>query len=370
MRSIIRYKFKLDTFNKLEDFLDLTYIIPLKHELIRVELMATNAVNPRNVFCGVSVQVVIKEGWARICGLEFMREGQMKRKIWNKPAYIKSPYVVKELRLRSAVTAENKSYPVEIHVEVIFYWKKIIEPEPEKPEPEKPIEKPDPPEWSKWPEFNLAKWLEYALRNIMRDENPVKITPYGTRLMLLLMTSVYAWSLPIIDEVVKMWGLSIQNLLMNPACLITHVFLHYPTLINGVYHAHIAFNALFLYVFGDNVEEAYGQFKYILTFLVIGVLSGLTQLLFTPQAILVGASGAISGIMGIYLIRYPNAKIILFGKKAITAKIFLVSWIAGQILMLSNAGNIAVIAHISGFIYGILIDILPMKIRRLWYYGW
>ena len=144
------------------------------------------------------------------------------------------------------------------------------------------------------------------------------------------------------------------------------MWLHAPITetINGIVvpHAHIAMNILFLWVFGDNVECRLGHGKYLAYYLILGILAGLGEVAwlhimglgFQP-IIIVGASGAISGIMGLYLSLYPKNHVIVFGKQ-LKAWNFLILWFLGQIALLFQIGiTIAVAAHITGFLAGVIL---------------
>lgn len=139
--------------------------------------------------------------------------------------------------------------------------------------------------------------------------------------------------------------------------LVTFMFLH-----GGFWH--LLTNMLSLYIFGDNIEDRLGHFRYLAFYLLCGIASGFIHMIFnlnspTPT---IGASGAIAGVMGAYLISYPNSKIltlipILFIPFFIEvpASIFLGIWFLMQFLNVFNSSsNIAWWAHIGGFIAGII----------------
>jgi membrane associated rhomboid family serine protease len=141
--------------------------------------------------------------------------------------------------------------------------------------------------------------------------------------------------------------------------LFTSMFLH-----AGIMH--IAGNMLFLWIFGDNVEDFYGHFTYLLFYLVCGIGSGLLHVLFNLNSALpaVGASGAISGVMGAYALLYPRSRIltlVFIFLVPIPAVIILGYWFVLQFLagitslgMTAN-GGVAVWAHVGGFLLGMLI---------------
>ncbi len=145
---------------------------------------------------------------------------------------------------------------------------------------------------------------------------------------------------------------------------ITAMFLHAGLL-------HIGSNMLFLWVFGDNIEAHFGKLWYLMIFFVSGVIGGLAQYIITPDSNIpmLGASGAVSGILGAYYISHPHAKIkslvfIFFFVTIlrIPAGIYILYWFGLQVLSgviqlgdVSNAGGVAFWAHIGGFVAGVIL---------------
>ena len=133
--------------------------------------------------------------------------------------------------------------------------------------------------------------------------------------------------------------------------------------------SHFAGNMLFLWVFGDNIEDYVGHIKYLVFYVLCGTAAALLQIVFTPtsQVPMIGASGAISGVMGAYILLYPNSRIktlvwfIFITFMNIPAKVLLGIWFLLQIYnglgssSFASGGNVAYWAHIGGFIAGILI---------------
>jgi len=147
--------------------------------------------------------------------------------------------------------------------------------------------------------------------------------------------------------------------------LITSMFLH-----SGFIH--IAGNMLFLWIFGDNVEDAFGHFGYLFFYLVCGVGASLVHILFNLNSNLpaVGASGAISGVMGAYLILYPRERIltlVFIFLLPIPAVFILVYWFVLQFLAgvsslgMAATGGVAVWAHVGGFLIGMLLATIVKK---------
>lgn len=135
---------------------------------------------------------------------------------------------------------------------------------------------------------------------------------------------------------------------------------------------HLAFNMLFLWIFGNNVEDRMSRPGYLVFYILIGIVSALAFVFLSPasEAPLVGASGAVSGVLGAYLFMYPMARVhvwMLFFTMRMPALLFLLIWFALQVfgLLGSVAGgsNVAWISHVSGFIAGILLFRLFTRAR-------
>jgi membrane associated rhomboid family serine protease len=131
---------------------------------------------------------------------------------------------------------------------------------------------------------------------------------------------------------------------------------------------HLFGNLLFLYLYGDNVEDALGKIKYLVFYLCCGVGAALTQALTNPgsQVPMVGASGAISGVIAGYLLLYPRANVRVFywfflfiGTIYLPAYLVLGFWVFEQVIALPEsmraAGGVAIAAHLGGFASGILL---------------
>ena len=132
---------------------------------------------------------------------------------------------------------------------------------------------------------------------------------------------------------------------------------------------HIGGNMLFLWIFGDNVEDYFGHLGYLFFYLVCGLGSGLVHAAFNLHSNLpaLGASGAISGVMGAYILLYPRARIltlVFIFLLPIPAVFVLGEWLIVQFLSGVNAlgtgasGGVAWLAHIGGFLLGLLITAL------------
>jgi membrane associated rhomboid family serine protease len=151
--------------------------------------------------------------------------------------------------------------------------------------------------------------------------------------------------------------------------LLTSLFLHADWL-------HLGFNMLFLWVFGNNIEDRLGRIRFVPFFLLCGVVASLAQVLVDPdsQVPLIGASGAISGILGAYLVLYPKVRVwtvvlpLVFLPFKLPAWIWLLIYFALQFLYLGDdatagGGGVAYMAHIGGFIAGAAL-IRPFLVGR------
>ena len=153
--------------------------------------------------------------------------------------------------------------------------------------------------------------------------------------------------------------------------LVTHMFLHAGWL-------HVLGNMLFLWVFGDNVEDILGHGKFLAFYLLCGVTAGLAQILIDPysRVPMVGASGAIAGVMGAYLVKFPRSEVKILAwflfifTFDVPAWAMLVYWFGIQLfegfgsLGEASTGGTAFFAHIGGFITGIiLVQIMGTRTR-------
>jgi membrane associated rhomboid family serine protease len=146
--------------------------------------------------------------------------------------------------------------------------------------------------------------------------------------------------------------------------LVTSMFLHGSLL-------HIGGNLLFLWVFGNNVEDAFGKVGYVVFYLVGGVVASLTHVVLNLDSTvpLVGASGAIAAVMGAYIVLFPRARVrtavIFFLITVITlqARWVLGFWFVLQFFTGANSG-VAWAAHVGGFVFGVLVGLAVKALRR------
>ena len=202
-----------------------------------------------------------------------------------------------------------------------------------------------------------------------KDDNPRILIPYVTygiiaiNILVFIMQFNLSVSSPIAEEnFIYRFGFIPAN--FSLITVFTSMFLH------GGF-SHIMGNMWFLWVFGDNVEGVLGHKKYTLFYILCGVAATISQLLINPGSTIpmVGASGAIAGVLGMYMIRFPNANvhvfafiIIFFTTFRMPALIVLGFWFFNQLtnglgsLGFNTTGGVAWFAHIGGFIAGIMLN--------------
>ena len=210
----------------------------------------------------------------------------------------------------------------------------------------------------------------------IRDHNPSERTPIVTYVLIAINLVVFAgYFLPNYDdpralnEFFMTWGLVPALSGEDHIPFITSMFLH-----GGVMH--LGGNMLFLWIFGDNLEDEMGHVGFLLFYLASGIGAALFQVMADPSSTvpMVGASGAIAGVMGGYLLLFPKAKvdillilIIIFRIIPIPAWVMLLVWFGLQIFSGINAstelGGVAYWAHAGGFVVGLLLTI-PVFLRR------
>ena len=142
---------------------------------------------------------------------------------------------------------------------------------------------------------------------------------------------------------------------------------------------HIGGNMLFLWIFGNNIEDRMGWIGYPIFYVVAGVVAAATQFAVTPSSTIpvIGASGAIAGVMGAYLVLFPRAQIlglIFIIPVRIQAYWFLGFWFVLQFFTSPSSG-VAWVAHVGGFIFGALVafplrhHLRPARTKPTWFYG-
>ena len=205
----------------------------------------------------------------------------------------------------------------------------------------------------------------------LKDENPTKNFPFITMVFIVSNTLIFLYqtSLPMGNAI------AFENFGLIPAHLLESPVRTYPTIYSSMFlHSgvgHLAGNMLYLWIFGNNIEDVLGKFRFIIFYLVCGTLASMGHIFTDIQSNtpMIGASGAISGILGAYLVLFPFARVktLIFLGFLITivrvpAIILLVIWMLIQVFsgVVASDGGIAWFAHIGGFIAGMLL-ILPFQ---------
>jgi membrane associated rhomboid family serine protease len=233
----------------------------------------------------------------------------------------------------------------------------------------------------------------------LSDDNPLRSIRYQNVTVGLILANVVAFVLENMDQgpaIAAQFGLVPAELFRNGVfggpgggsiafpgpqgtftvpeiyTLLTYQFLHGDII-------HLLSNMLFLWVFGDNVEDAMGHFKYFIFYIVCGVCAGLTHAFMLPSSPLplIGASGAVAGVIAAYLLLHPRVRVWVLAFRFIPMRIsaawVLGVWVVTQIIMIlvSQPDQIAWWAHIGGIVTGAILILflrrpgVPLFDRRL-----
>jgi membrane associated rhomboid family serine protease len=224
-----------------------------------------------------------------------------------------------------------------------------------------------------------------------RDDNPTVFAPYVTVGIIILCTLIWlfvqgAGTAPSLEDSICRYGAVAADLTgrLRPgssimlgnglACQVVGGSSWYTLLTSVFMHGgwmHLIGNMWFLWIFGDNIEDSMGHGRYLAFYLICGLVAGLAQVVTDPGAAvpLVGASGAISGVMGAYLVLYPRVRVHLLvylgffvTTLAVPAYLMLVYWAALQLLGglptlggVGKGGGTAFMAHVGGFLAGLIL---------------
>jgi membrane associated rhomboid family serine protease len=197
------------------------------------------------------------------------------------------------------------------------------------------------------------------------DESEHHTTPFVTYFLILANVAAFLAEVNLGDAFVKQWALTPAEFFASPAShlatLLTSMFLHGGWL-------HLIGNMAYLWSFGDNVEDNFGHLSFLVFYILAGILAMLVQAAFTPHSMLpnLGASGAIAGILGAYILMFPRGTVKLMTNKGIVklpALIAIGGWIALQFVSVAgefaktadSVGGVAYMAHIGGFFAGMAL---------------
>jgi membrane associated rhomboid family serine protease len=201
----------------------------------------------------------------------------------------------------------------------------------------------------------------------IRDYNPTRRPALLTWGLILINFGVYFYlaQSPVMDaNAITRYALVPAQISQgrNLHTLITSLFLHASLL-------HVGGNMLFLWIFGNNVEDQLGEIKYLFLYFASGIMGSLLQVYITPTSTIptLGASGAISGVLAAYVLYFPRARVLTFIVPffifTLSAYIFIGYWIALQLLdaylsLGATGGGVAFFAHIGGFVTGLILGFL------------
>ena len=217
----------------------------------------------------------------------------------------------------------------------------------------------------------------------LRDDNPTRSTPVVNVALIALCVIVFLWELTLgrqSEQAVYQLGFVpavffgrvnlTQPWIAPELSIVTSMFMHGGWM-------HLIGNMLYLWIFGDNVEDRVGHARYVVFYLVCGLVAALAQALPDTSSTvpMIGASGAISGVLGAYIVLYPRANvlvalplIIVFYTLRVPAWLVLGMWFVGQLvasLSAAQGGGVAFGAHVGGFIAGVLLIRLFVRDRRV-----
>jgi len=211
----------------------------------------------------------------------------------------------------------------------------------------------------------------------LNDNNPTHITPYATYALIAANVLTFVIMLMLPDDLAGRAKFSlgaipavifqIKDIAANDAILPSR-FDFLSILSSQFLHAgwwHLIGNMLYLWVFGNNIEDAMGHWRFLAFYLLCGTGAGLINASIEPGSVIptIGASGAVSGVLGAYFLLYPRARVMVFAfymLLPLPAFIVLGVWIFMQVANLGGGGqsNIAWWAHIGGFAVGMVLVLL------------
>lgn len=236
----------------------------------------------------------------------------------------------------------------------------------------------------------------------IRDENPKPpgFKPYVNYTLIAINVLAFLWEIAVTHQIWEFTNRQAEALLLNygtiPVVISNGIADHNYGVITSIFssmflHAgvmHIGGNMLFLWIFGDNIEYKFGRGKYLTLYLFWGLVAAFVHILSDPSSQIpaIGASGAISGVLGAYLLLFPNAKVVtlfFFGffirLIRISAKWYLPFWFIFQNVLPAFVGSsgsgVAFFAHIGGFLIGLVCGLIYKKTHSSEFtygtrYGW
>ena len=208
------------------------------------------------------------------------------------------------------------------------------------------------------------------------DNTQRRSFPVVTYVLIALNVLMFLVELSGGDQFVQEWAFIPARFSADPmgqaVTIFTAMFMHGGWL-------HLFGNMLFLWIFGDNVEDRFGHLQFLIFYLLVGIAATLAQFAMAPHSSVpnVGASGAIAGVLGAYILMFPQSRVnVLLGRQivAMPALIVIGLWIALQLFSevgalgstdeTSDVGGVAYMAHIGGFLAGLAIAVIFSTIAR------
>jgi membrane associated rhomboid family serine protease len=211
----------------------------------------------------------------------------------------------------------------------------------------------------------------------LRDVIPSRTTPVVTIGLILANAAVFFYELTLGDRELQRFlhDFGLVPVSAGPLAVVTSMFIH-----GGLLH--FAGNMLYLWIFGDNVEDRMGHDRFLVFYLVCGATAAALQVLVSPHSRIpmVGASGAIAGVLGAYLVMFPQSRVLTFVPIVfffriveIPALVLLGIWFLFQVLLglgslsatgASDVGGVAFWAHTGGFVAGAVLVSLFRRRER------
>jgi membrane associated rhomboid family serine protease len=210
----------------------------------------------------------------------------------------------------------------------------------------------------------------------LHDDNPTQITPIVTMTFIGICVAVFLYQVNLPQEPAELFAFqygAIPSIIFGHASLPEEARVGFPatlTLVTSMFlHGgwmHLLGNMLYLWIFGNNIEDVMGHAKFVVFYILSGILAALSHALTDPssQIPMVGASGAISAVLGAYLLLFPRAHVLVLlpgiGMTRVAAGIVLGMWfltqlISGGMSVGASGGGVAFFAHIGGFIAGMAL---------------
>ncbi len=216
----------------------------------------------------------------------------------------------------------------------------------------------------------------------LHDDNPTELTPLVTVALIVACSAVFLYEASLPDKLVEAFIMqygAIPALVLGTAeaakglpvelpdappywSLVTSMFLHGGWM-------HLIGNMLYLWIFGNNIEDVMGHARFVVFYAVCGVLAALSHILIDPASTvpMVGASGAISGVLGAYLLLFPRAQVLVLIPLGLMTRMmyvpagfvlgmwFVMQLLSGGVSLGSKGGGVAFFAHIGGFVAGMAL---------------